>query len=108
MAETSGTPEPDSRARSPEKLSDAQLKEHIASVDLKCASPEQRAWSVYEYLKQSHFTTWDILCFCVNWLGVMTAVWPWMESPVKVLSGLVHRAHYFFNDKVLGEEKKLG
>jgi len=107
MAEASGTPESDSRARSPEELSDAELKAHVASVDAKCKSPEQRALEVYEYLKKSEFTTWDVLCFCVNWLGIMSIMWPWLEEPAKAFNGLVYRAHYFFNDKVLGEESKL-
>lgn len=89
------------------QLTDVELKEHLASVDAKLKSPEQRALAVYQYLRESQFTTWDVLCFCVNWLGIMAAVWPWLEAPAKILSGLVYKAHYFFTDKVLGEEQKL-
>lgn len=101
-AETSGEIRP-----SPENLSVDDLKIHIESVDKKCKTPELRALEVYEYLKKSNFTTWDICCFCVNWLGTMSIIWPWLLEPTKVLSGLVYRAHYFFNDKILGEESKL-
>lgn len=103
MAESSGEP----KQRDASELTDVQLKEHIAVIDGKMASPEARALKVYEYLRQSEFTTWDILCFCANWLGIMSAVWPWVENPAKVLSQLVYKAHYFFTDKVLGEEGKL-
>lgn len=91
----------------PEQLTDAQLKEHLAKVDARTKSPEQRALAVYQYLRESQFSTWDILCFCVNWLGIMSTVWPWLETPAKILSGLVYKAHYFFTDKVSGEESKL-
>lgn len=102
MAENSGEPQ-----RSAEQLTDAELNTHIEGVNAKLKSPEQRALEVYAYLRESKFTTWDVLCFCVNWMGAMSAVWPWLEMPVKVLSGLVYKAHYFFTDKVLGEESKL-
>lgn len=101
-AETSGEIRPE-----PEKLNDSDLRLHVESIDKKCKNPELRALEVYEYLKKSNFTTWDICCFCVNWLGTMSIVWPWLLEPAKVLSGLVYRAHYFFNDKILGEESKL-
>lgn len=93
--------------REPESLTDAELKAHLAEVDAKCESPELRAAKVFEYLKKSEFTTWDIVCFCANWTGIMCNVWPWLEEPAKWLTARIYRAHYFFNDKVLGEESKL-
>lgn len=103
MAEASGKPE----QLEPELLTDSQLKLHIDSVDSKCESPEKRALKVYEYLKLSEFTTWDIICFCANYAGIMSTLWNWLEEPAKLLSARVYRVHYFFNDKVLGEESKL-
>lgn len=97
----------DIKRTEPEHLDDAALKAHIAEIDAKCESPEKRAARVYDYLKKSNFTTWDIVCFCANWAGVMSALWPWLEEPAKYLSSRVYRVHYFFNDKVLGEESKL-
>ncbi|SRR5258706_2214100 len=104
MAESSGEP----KQRDALELTDVQLKEHIAVIDRRTTSPEQRALKVYQYLRENPaFTTWDILCFCANWLGIMSAVWSWVENPAKVLSQLVYKAHYFFTDRVLGEEGKL-
>lgn len=103
MAEISN----ESQRANPENLTDEQLKEHLAKIDAKCKSPEQRASEMFEYLKKGGFTTWDAICFCANFTAAMCAIWPWLEEPAKWLSSRVYRAHYFFNDKVLDEEGKL-
>lgn len=92
----------------PENLNDDQLKAHMEEVDKKIKSPEQRAAAVFAYLQKSEFTTWDVACFCVNFLGTMSSVWPWLTESVRGISSLVYRVHYFFTEKVLGEERKLG
>lgn len=106
MAEGDRESESASRVE-PENLSDDKLQLHINNIDSKFKSPELRALEVVEYLKKSNFTTWDICCFCVNWLGTMSIIWPWLLEPSKTLAGLVYRAHYFFTDQIISEEKKL-
>src|SRR5256885_570581 len=86
------------------------LQERMAEVDKITESPSQRAQKVWDYARlvsdKTGFTTWDLLCFVSEWLGIMTPVWPWLVDPAKDLAKRVYYAHYYLTDVVLGEERK--
>lgn len=67
----------------------------IALVDAAHPPPELRARKVLDSLRQdSSLDTWDVLCFCVEYLGMMSAVWPWLTEDAKRVAKLVYIAHY--------------
>lgn len=86
------------------------LQERMLEVDKITESPSKRAQKVWEYAKlvsdKTGFTTWDLLCFATEWLGIMTPVWPWLEEPARSLAKRVYYAHYYLTDVVLGEERR--
>lgn len=72
-----------------------KLDEVIKRVDETCESPQARAKRVLEALKShDNITTWDVLCFCVEYLGMMTPVWSWLGNEARTLNRLVYLAHY--------------
>lgn len=86
------------------------LQDRMAQVDKITESPSKRAQKVWDYARlvsdKTGFTTWDLLCFTSEWLGIMVPVWPWLEDPAKNLARRVYYAHYYLTDVVLGEERK--
>lgn len=86
------------------------LNERMAEVDAITPSPSQRAQKIWEQARkmsdESGFTTWDLLCFLTEWLGIMVPLWPWLEEPARTLARRVYYAHYYLTDVVLGEERK--
>jgi len=86
------------------------LQDRMAQIDKITESPSKRAQKVWDYARlvsdKTGFTTWDLLCFTSEWLGIMVPVWPWLEDPAKNLARRVYYAHYYLTDTVLGEEKK--
>src|SRR3954469_20742226 len=90
----------------------ARTREHIRNVDNKVASPSVRAGLVWEFLRieQPHLTDWDLICFAVEFLGMMTHTHPWLEEDVKSISKLVYTAHYLTpeTDVTSGLERRGG
>lgn len=71
----------------------------IEEKDKVSASPEKRAELVWKILQQSTtITDWDVVCFCVNFLGLMSAKWMWLEENAKAISRLVYTAHYLIGE----------
>lgn len=73
----------------------AAKTELIARVDAAHPSPSARAQRVLDVLRtNTQLETWDVACFCVEYLGFMTPVWPWLEQDVQRLARLIYTAHY--------------
>lgn len=76
-------------------------EELIKEVDETVDSPNYRARVVLTFLKHSNYTTWDITCFCVEYLGMVSVnEWPWLTEAAKKLARLVYSAHYFYPQNV--------
>lgn len=69
-------------------------KEIIARVDATQLSPSARASEVWSVVAQLDFTQWDWVCFCAEYLGMMSAAIPYLLEPSKDLSKRVYTAHY--------------
>lgn len=57
------------------------------------ASPSVRALKVWEYLQQSDFSTWDLVCFCAEYMGMISGTYPWLEEVAKRQAILVWKCH---------------
>lgn len=67
----------------------------ITLVDAAHPSPELRARKVLELLRANEdVSTWDVACFCAEYLGMMSAVWPWLAGDSQRIARLVYTAHY--------------
>jgi hypothetical protein len=94
---------------------DGQVGIVITAVDLHTASPQQRALVIHTLIKSQlpHATIWDIVCFCVEYLGTIVEVEDWLKPVVKHMSKLVYIAHYYHGKGLescvlpTGELKKL-
>jgi len=74
---------------------DARLKEVMARIDRLTESPDQRAQKVLIALRaHANVTTWDVLCFCAEYLGMMVPAYPFVEKEARELTRLVYLAHY--------------
>ena len=79
-----------------------RLKEElIKRIDAEKKSPSQRAGIVFDILRNTDLTNWDVVCFCVEYLGLMIESMPWIEGEAKSLSRMVYTQHYMMNDNVL-------
>lgn len=75
-----------------------QLNERIIAVDELVPSPSVRARMIFGILHHSAqgqtLTDWDVVCFCAEFLGMITSVYPWLEDDVRKIAKLVYTAHY--------------
>ena len=80
------------------KLSErsAELEKRISLVDERIPSPSQRAEYVWRHLRTTapDLTDWDILCFAVEYIAMMTPVYPWLLTSARAVAQLVYTAHY--------------
>lgn len=63
-----------------------QIVDSVLSVDA-------RALKVWEYLQQSDFSTWDLVCFCAEYIGMISGTYPWLEEIAKRQAILVWKCH---------------
>lgn len=84
-----------------------KVLQHIEEVDKKLEAPEDRAKKVLDILKQHNLTTWDVMCFCSEWLGMMIPVWPWLEPMSVRIAKLTQYAHYYKTDDIIAQEVEL-
>lgn len=67
----------------------------INEVDLVSLSPGARAQRVLDVLRTNqNLNTWDVVCFCSEYLGFMIPVFPWLEQDAQRLAKLIYTAHY--------------
>jgi hypothetical protein len=85
-----------------------------AAIDAITPSPQARAEYIYNLLKTEHpeLTTWDIMCFCAEFFGLMSVKWSWLKDQARVLSRLIYMAHYevseFNNESGIRQQHNAG
>lgn len=85
-----------------------EIEAHIAHVDGLMKSPKDRALLIYNILRENpSLTTWDVMCFCAEWMGQMTAVWDWLEGPAKSIAKSTYYIHYYRSNEVARAEVSL-
>jgi len=74
----------------------------IAEVDKRVVSPDERANYIWQLLKKEHpdLTDWDVLCFAIEYIGMMHTVHSWLEFPAKHLTSLLYNAHYLNSEAI--------
>ncbi len=84
---------------------------HIEQVDKMMPPPSERARIVWEAIQRhsqvSYISNWDVVCFSVETLGLMSAEFPWLEQAAKQVSQLVYKAHYLNHDKIREHETEV-
>lgn len=64
-------------------------------------TPEERAQIVWEFLREySQFSTWDLVCFCVEYLGLISAEYPWLKESAKKQNVLVYKYHMMHKEEI--------
>ena len=67
----------------------------MARVDQRTESPSARAQKVLIALRaREDITTWDVLCFCAEYLGMMLPAYPWLDKEAREVARMVYLAHY--------------
>ena len=81
-------------------------EEFIKKIDALTESPSQRAGVVWERLSlpTDSVSNWDLICFCVETLGLMSSEFPWLREAAIAASHLVYKAHYLNHDRIIESE----
>lgn len=79
------------------ELSAEDKRARILEVDAIEPSPTKRAQAIYAILHQAapELNEWDIICFCIEYLGKLAFAYPWLSEFVKPIARIVYTAHYF-------------
>ncbi|KKL62052.1 hypothetical protein LCGC14_2189070 [marine sediment metagenome] len=87
----------------------ALTKEFIEKVDALTRSPNARASFIWTELARtnSKITNWDLVCFCVEVLGLMSSEFPWLREAAIASSKLVYKAHYLNQDRIITSEHEI-
>ena len=84
---------------------------HINQVDKMMPPPSERARIVWEAIQRhsqvSYISNWDVVCFSVETLGLMSTEFPWLQEAAKQVSMLVYKAHYLNHDKIREHESEV-
>ena len=62
--------------------------------DNSLTSPTGRAKRVGAVLRQHKFTTWDMLCFSVEFIASLAGMVEWLQLPAKHLIRMLYLMHY--------------
>src|SRR5690348_13384670 len=81
---------------------DPELNARIARIDAEQPSPSDRATRVWHLLQtyDPDLTTWDVLCFCAEFMGLVSQRYHWMLPLSKRFVSLVYSAHYYDETRV--------
>jgi len=84
-------------------------EEFIAKIDKLTRSPSDRADLIWNKLSlsTSKVSNWDLICFCVEVLGLMSAEFPWLREAAVAASHLVYKAHYLNHDRIIDSEHEI-
>lgn len=81
-----------------ESSGDSKQEQLMALVDKQFANPSTRAKEIWSIIQANpsliEKTDWDILCFAVEFIGMMSQSWTWLEEDAKKLNRLLYTAHY--------------
>ncbi|HEC64536.1 MAG TPA: hypothetical protein ENI23_04510 [bacterium] len=87
----------------------ALTEEFVKRIDALTQSPQQRAGIVWNILNSSHnkLSNWDLICFSVEILGLMSSEFPWLKEAAMMVSKIVHKAHYLNHDRIIDSEHEI-
>lgn len=88
---------------------DPKLDRRIKEIDAIIPSPSDRATRVWTLL-QTHdpdLTTWDILCFCAEFMGMTSERYQWILPISKRFVRLVYSAHYYDEHRTDAESDRI-
>jgi len=87
----------------------ALTEEFVKRIDVLTQSPQQRAGIVWNILNSSHnkLSNWDLICFCVETLGLMSSEFPWLREAAIAASKIVYKAHYLNHDRIIASEHEI-
>ena len=84
-------------------------EELVEKVDKLTKSPSLRARMLWNDLSipTRRVSNWDLVCFCVETLGLMSSEFPWLTEAAKAASHLVFKAHYLNTDRIIANEHEI-
>jgi len=84
-------------------------EEFIERIDNLTRSPSGRAELIWERLSipTSKVSNWDLVCFSVETLGLMSSEFPWLREAAIAASHLVYKAHYLNHDRIIASEHEI-
>jgi hypothetical protein len=82
-------------------------EELMKEVDKTTLDPGQRAQKVLLILRQNkELTNWDILCFAVEYMGLMSLQQPILMKAAQVITKWLYIAHYVNHGFIEFEKKE--
>ena len=74
-----------------------QFAEQERIIDPLTPSPNQRALKIWKfiYAHKDEIDSWDMVCFCVEYLGGTLTAFPFLKVPVQHIGQLIYNAHYY-------------
>ena len=81
----------------------------IEKIDKLTRSPSERASDIWIELDRGHLeiSNWDVICFSVETLGLMSSEFPWLREAAIAVNKLVYKAHYFNHDRIIESDHKI-
>ena len=93
----------------PESSGSSKQQQLMELVDKQFASPSERAHEIWSIISATpaliEKTDWDLLCFCVEYIGMKSQDWKWLEEDAKKLNRLIYTAHYL--DRETDADKRI-
>ena len=80
---------------------DAELDQRIRDIDSRKPSPQQRAERVWRVISVNDpdLTTWDVLCFCAEFVALTSQRYQWILPLAKRFVSLIYSAHYYDEER---------
>lgn len=84
-------------------------EEFIDGIDKITKSPSQRASDIWLALDKGHLgiTNWDVVCFSIETLGLMSSEFPWLREAAMMVSKLVYKAHYLNHERIMASDHEI-
>ncbi len=87
-------------------------EDFIAKIDKLTGSPSSRAESIWLMLsdqaaENEKITNWDLICFSVEILGLMSSEFPWLKEAAMAASKIVYKAHYLNHDRIIESDHSI-
>lgn len=92
----------DSKDEQARIIAQKAFEERINERDVKYPDPSKRAGAVLQYLRSAErFTTWDCMCFAVEFMALMLPTWSWLDPEIRSLVRKVYTVHYSMDEEGL-------
>ena len=85
-------------------------EEFVEKIDKLTKSPSERAkfiWLVLADGANEKVTNWDLICFCVETLGLLSSEFPWLKEAAVTASKIVYKAHYLNHDRIITSDHEI-